>query len=120
MRFCSLARSCVVKLYSFFFFQAEDGIRDHCVTGVQTCALPISGDCSQVWRESAAEKSRSGVAAFTPYLRAVSGSTRLRCSTSARRASRMRSSALDRKSVVEGKRVDLGGRRIIKKKKKKE
>src|SRR5438034_7456172 len=27
---------------SGFFFQAEDGIRDHCVTGVQTCALPIS------------------------------------------------------------------------------
>src|SRR5476649_3052053 len=25
-----------------FFFQAEDGIRDHCVTGVQTCGLPIS------------------------------------------------------------------------------
>src|SRR5437588_2286774 len=29
--------------FFFFFFQAEDGIRDHCVTGVQTCALPISG-----------------------------------------------------------------------------
>src|SRR2546428_11286395 len=28
--------------YSFFFFQAEDGIRDLIVTGVQTCALPIS------------------------------------------------------------------------------
>src|SRR5256885_10842624 len=27
---------------SFFFFQAEDGIRDYKVTGVQTCALPIS------------------------------------------------------------------------------
>src|SRR6266516_6237952 len=27
----------------FFFFQAEDGIRDRTVTGVQTCALPISG-----------------------------------------------------------------------------
>src|SRR2546430_5597494 len=27
--------------YSFFFFQAEDGIRDLTVTGVQTCALPI-------------------------------------------------------------------------------
>src|SRR3989440_1000960 len=27
---------------SFFFFQAEDGIRDLIVTGVQTCALPIS------------------------------------------------------------------------------
>src|SRR2546422_10489823 len=27
----------------FFFFQAEDGIRDVAVTGVQTCALPICG-----------------------------------------------------------------------------
>src|SRR5437588_5775154 len=31
-------------LFFFFFFQAEDGIRDHCVTGVQTCALPICAD----------------------------------------------------------------------------
>src|SRR2546429_3531912 len=29
-------------LVFFFFFQAEDGIRDVAVTGVQTCALPIS------------------------------------------------------------------------------
>src|SRR5206468_4933516 len=29
-------------LFLFFFFQAEDGIRDLIVTGVQTCALPIS------------------------------------------------------------------------------
>src|SRR5256885_9364008 len=29
---------------SFFFFQAEDGIRDYKVTGVQTCALPIWGN----------------------------------------------------------------------------
>src|SRR2546422_8625050 len=29
------------RLLSFFFFQAEDGIRDVAVTGVQTCALPI-------------------------------------------------------------------------------
>src|SRR2546427_11749852 len=29
-------------LFFFFFFQAEDGIRDLTVTGVQTCALPIS------------------------------------------------------------------------------
>src|SRR3989440_9318601 len=33
---CSLLCSCF-----FFFFQAEDGIRDLIVTGVQTCALPI-------------------------------------------------------------------------------
>src|SRR6266446_2019408 len=31
-----------VNLFFFFFFQAEDGIRDYKVTGVQTCALPIS------------------------------------------------------------------------------
>ena len=30
------------SIYFFFFFQAEDGIRDIGVTGVQTCALPIS------------------------------------------------------------------------------
>src|SRR5690606_40508419 len=30
-----------LRLPSFFFFQAEDGIRDFHVTGVQTCALPI-------------------------------------------------------------------------------
>src|SRR5260370_31397895 len=30
-------------MYGFFFFQAEDGIRDSSVTGVQTCALPILG-----------------------------------------------------------------------------
>src|SRR5206468_5840282 len=31
----------------YFFFQAEDGIRDLIVTGVQTCALPISGASTQ-------------------------------------------------------------------------
>src|SRR5256885_4707743 len=31
----------------FFFFQAEDGIRDYKVTGVQTCALPISTSTSR-------------------------------------------------------------------------
>src|SRR5437016_13230596 len=40
--------------FSFFFFQAEDGIRDWSVTGVQTCALPIS----RPWRDSA--RSRGG------------------------------------------------------------
>src|SRR2546426_5827284 len=34
-------RDNIVFLY-VFFFQAEDGIRDYKVTGVQTCALPIS------------------------------------------------------------------------------
>src|SRR5699024_11696208 len=34
---CNVCLSCCI-----FFFQAEDGIRDRNVTGVQTCALPIS------------------------------------------------------------------------------
>ena len=36
----------------FFFFQAEDGIRDYKVTGVQTCALPI-------WHLSSMRQSQS-------------------------------------------------------------
>src|SRR5437588_6249440 len=39
-------------LFVFFFFQAEDGIRDHCVTGVQTCALPI---CASAQIDSSAK-----------------------------------------------------------------
>src|SRR5699024_11602015 len=47
---CHLPTSAVISCecnstfnrFSFFFFQAEDGIRDRNVTGVQTCALPIS------------------------------------------------------------------------------
>src|SRR5438093_8535194 len=38
----------IMTLYINFFFQAEDGIRDWSVTGVQTCALPISG-CGRPW-----------------------------------------------------------------------
>src|SRR3989449_8065189 len=38
-----MTRLCLMLVYfrQFFFFQAEDGIRDVAVTGVQTCALPI-------------------------------------------------------------------------------
>src|SRR5437868_12593082 len=46
----ALKRAIEVFGFFFFFFQAEDGIRDRNVTGVQTCALPISvssaGPCS--------------------------------------------------------------------------
>src|SRR2546426_7696742 len=42
----------IFLLSFFFFFQAEDGIRDYKVTGVQTCALPIShGDRVPVHRQ---------------------------------------------------------------------
>src|SRR5712675_2135556 len=35
----------------FFFFQAEDGIRDVAVTGVQTCALPICVIANRFWEQ---------------------------------------------------------------------
>src|SRR5256884_674589 len=38
---CLRAKISVMMFHMFFFFQAEDGIRDVAVTGVQTCALPI-------------------------------------------------------------------------------
>src|SRR5436305_4023680 len=40
-------------VFFFFFFQAEDGIRDADVTGVQTCALPISASSRRSGRYSA-------------------------------------------------------------------
>src|SRR5687768_18285289 len=46
--------SMVFVLVFFFFFQAEDGIRDVAVTGVQTCALPISGVAQREWGSPAA------------------------------------------------------------------
>src|SRR5256885_12020845 len=41
---------------SDFFFQAEDGIRDYKVTGVQTCALPILGEQPALRRLVGAEE----------------------------------------------------------------
>src|SRR5256885_5138427 len=42
MPVCTVWRDEAAIGNAFFFFQAEDGIRDYKVTGVQTCALPIS------------------------------------------------------------------------------
>src|SRR5437763_1558528 len=42
MTVVTLVKTLGILLFIFFFFQAEDGIRDTSVTGVQTCALPIS------------------------------------------------------------------------------
>src|SRR5438552_4736228 len=44
--------------FLFFFFQAEDGIRDDLVTGVQTCALPI-------WRDGAVVGTEERIQALT-------------------------------------------------------
>src|SRR5699024_11267169 len=55
-------------IYSFsFFFQAEDGIRDRNVTGVQTCALPISGGLllSKIYEEAGRPAPRSSAPSTT-------------------------------------------------------
>src|SRR5437868_3735376 len=60
----------------FFFFQAEDGIRDRNVTGVQTCALPISGQGrrpSNIWTTS---RKRTRPSAGSPPPRSWPTSTR--------------------------------------------
>src|SRR3989454_2602351 len=49
----------MLYVFFFFFFQAEDGIRDYKVTGVQTCALPIC-------RPQAAGRRAAGPAAPRP------------------------------------------------------
>src|SRR5206468_9764262 len=55
----------------FFFFQAEDGIRDLIVTGVQTCALPISSSsgAKTARGRSTATFSRPAVPAIEPLRR---------------------------------------------------
>src|SRR5256885_11705713 len=51
-----------------FFFQAEDGIRDYKVTGVQTCALPISEERGgQPWRPRWRPLSDSTIFFGTPW-----------------------------------------------------
>src|SRR3984893_4865196 len=59
-------KTCCVLPLRFFFFQAEDGIRDGHVTGVQTCALPISFfSCVGGRRRDASEAGGGGVAGMS-------------------------------------------------------
>src|SRR5437016_13640802 len=90
-------------IYLFiFFFQAEDGIRDWSVTGVQTCALPISRCGARSARGSVrgAGRARAG--------------RRVARNPARRKARRGASRRSEERRV--GKRVDLGGGRNVKKK----
>src|SRR5690625_7021041 len=83
---------CHFQTYTpFFFFQAEDGIRDGHVTGVQTCALPISSSAPALQQSQAAIPVEAGPMVGHRGLRS--------------------------EERREGKSVDLGGGGIIKRKK---
>src|SRR2546422_3574461 len=96
----------------FFFFQAEDGIRDVAVTGVQTCALP---DLSWFLRRSS-RLVGSADRRIVP-VRLGRAWRRLRRQPNDHPAIRLPGypppRQRDRESGVEGKRGDLGGGRII-------
>src|SRR5687767_16026658 len=95
--------------FFFFFFQAEDGIRDKLVTGVQTCALPISEHLVVEAAEALigvglhAELVPQGLGIKRPALDEGGVAAEAHERSEERRV---------------GKSVDLGGRRIRKKKKK--
>src|SRR5256885_10078232 len=73
-------------MMSFFFFQAEDGIRYYKVTGVQTCALPISS-----WRRARPWRAPPRTSPSRPTPRASSPP---RATTTDRKSTRLNSSHL--------------------------
>src|SRR5256885_7266099 len=103
--------------YVGFFFQAEDGIRDYKVTGVQTCALPIC-ELRLTWTYSTQRHNHTTIEQLATQ---TMGALRQIIEHCAQPGAGGRTPSdfplTDRKSVVWGKSVDLGGRRIIKKKK---
>src|SRR5256885_11945263 len=79
----------------FFFFQAEDGIRDYKVTGVQTCALPIlitSSAATPTFASAAFTHTACHKASLLPRVPSLSGPVTYP-------ASRFRHPARDRKST---------------------
>src|SRR5256885_8642078 len=105
--------------FASFFFQAEDGIRDYKVTGVQTCALPIF-PCAHApaFRAARLPVARPAAAGASLLLRAARFASDRWPAQAGAGAAALRQRPRDRKRGVEGKSGDLGGRRIIKKKKK--
>src|SRR5256885_3186328 len=93
-------KNCKGVFICLFFFQAEDGIRDYKVTGVQTCALPILRLFEDDFHELRLEK--MGYETVTEHLTPEDKRTNLEIdlAPSGCRAARSRSIPTDRKSVV--------------------
>src|SRR5439155_9906471 len=99
----------------FFFFQAEDGIRDGHVTGVQTCALPILAMDEPQIPPKPADAQMLAMATIwaSAGFGGICGSSIATAATFAKVAypsmKKFGYSDRDRKSVVEGKSVEIGG-----------
>src|SRR5699024_12045785 len=61
----------ILFVFLYFFFKAEDGIRDRNVTGVQTCALPISCACACLGKGKLVSK-RLYSSAVSKFLNSIS------------------------------------------------
>src|SRR5688500_20296483 len=96
--------------FHIFFFQAEDGIRDYKVTGVQTCALPISSP--RCLRRAPPRRPKCRIAETKAEDPSGASSSRTPWAS-------MALADQDRKSGVEGKRGGVGGGGGLQEKKKK-
>src|SRR5689334_24856139 len=105
-------------LFFFFFFQAEDGIRDGTVTGVQTCALPIYGQVLLAGgdQDGTTATVTSSAELYHPATGTWSATGSMTTARAGHTATLLQNRSEERRV---GKSVDLGGRRIIKKKKEK-
>src|SRR5437867_12945394 len=111
------------RIFGIFFFQAEDGIRARTVTGVQTCALPISvrEQIENTLRDAAlARKDQPD-----PHVERAKHFIRRNAATLLKQGENRRDvprSEIDFRSEERrvGKSGELGGGRIVKKKRKSE
>src|SRR2546430_12853321 len=94
------ARTMLLSRCRFFFFQAEDGIRDLTVTGVQTCALPISGMFVSPFAPQTFSLDHWRDAEVQCRLAAFISGAMARCRHAAHRGTARRVGSEDRKSVV--------------------
>src|SRR5207247_5842036 len=98
---------------AIFFFQAEDGIRDPLVTGVQTCALPILRDQRFEGRVAEIVDLHTGGRLTAKRILIVGLGPRAECTPEVLRraaaSAARRARDLDRKSVGEGKSGGEGG-----------
>src|SRR5438046_8934193 len=99
-------------MFFIFFFQAEDGIRDWSVTGVQTCALPISRrnkvEATRTQRQKSRRKTKKRIGRIRPrHLRTANRSEERRVGKECRsRGSTYHEKEKEEQRIEENKRKE--------------